>query len=224
MGKELGPTTRPVLLAYQTTPHASSGETPLFLMYGHDCHLTTGLDFYVPTIQAPTLESDYAKALFAELKEARRLARQNISKSQVAQKTIYDKETCVNIKIKEGDLVMLKVQPQFKLDRPFQGPYHVYTITSICAHVRSINKPHDDLITVSLQCLSRCRGEELSAVKPWMGRGKTHKCRQLRKNSPAIESHSAVDSVYLSGAQQRTHRGRPVRRPNRYCLTIDSCP
>ena len=108
----------------------------------------------MPTIQAPTLESDNAKALFAELKEARQLAKQNISKSQVAQKTIYDKETCANIKIKEGDLAMLKVQPRFKLDRPFWGPYHVYTITSTCVHIRPINKPHDDLITVSLQRLS----------------------------------------------------------------------
>ena len=78
-------------------------------MYECDCCLPTGLDFYVPTIQAPTHESNYAKALFAELKEARRLARQNIGKSQVAQKTVYNRETCANIKITEGDLVMLKV-------------------------------------------------------------------------------------------------------------------
>lgn len=59
----------PVLLAHRTT-HTSSGETPFFLMYGRDCRLPTGLHFYVPTVQAPTLESDYAKALLGELKEA----------------------------------------------------------------------------------------------------------------------------------------------------------
>ena len=48
----------PVLLAYCTTPHSSSGETPFFLMYGRDCQLPTGLDFYVPTVRAPTIESD----------------------------------------------------------------------------------------------------------------------------------------------------------------------
>lgn len=60
----------PVLLAYRTTPHASSGETPFFLMYGRDCHLPTGLDFYSPTVRAPTVESDYGRELFAELKVA----------------------------------------------------------------------------------------------------------------------------------------------------------
>ena len=33
----------PVLLAYRTSPHSSSGETPFFLMYGRDCRLPTGL-------------------------------------------------------------------------------------------------------------------------------------------------------------------------------------
>ena len=146
----------PVLLAYRTTPQASSGETPFFLMYGRDCRLPTGLDFYSPIVRAPTIESDYGRELFAELKVARQLAKQNIGKSQVAQKSLYDKSACTNIKIKEGDLVMLKVEPRFKLDRTFRGPYRVYTVTATCAHIRPVNKPEDDLITVSLQRLSRC--------------------------------------------------------------------
>ena len=71
----------PVLLPYCTTPQSSSGETPFFLMYGRDCHLPTGLDFYIPTIRVPTIESDYAKDLFAKLKIARQ---QNIGKAQIA--------------------------------------------------------------------------------------------------------------------------------------------
>ena len=40
----------------------------------------------------------------------------------------------------------------------------------------------------------------------------------------SVDSRSAVDSVDRAGAQQMTRRGRPVRIPKRYCLTIDSCP
>ena len=61
----------PVLLAYCTISHSLSREAPFFLMYGHDCQLPTGLDFYVPIIRVPTIESDYAKELFTELKMAR---------------------------------------------------------------------------------------------------------------------------------------------------------
>ena len=57
----------PVLLAYRTTPHSSSGETPFILMYGRDCQLPTGLDFYVPPVSLPTITTDYARELFAEL-------------------------------------------------------------------------------------------------------------------------------------------------------------
>ena len=219
----------PVLLAYRTIPHSSSGETPFFLMYGRDCQLPTGLDFYVPTVRAPTIESDYTRELFAELKVARQLAKQNIGKAQVAQKTIYDKDACNNIQIKEGDLVMLKVEPRFKLDRSFRGPYRVYTVTDTCAHIRPINKPDDDLITVSLQRLSRCRSGQLNIANPWMGHGKTRKRRQLRRNnqnkgSQAIKTK--VDDVSESTEEvtSTTRRGRPIKKPARYCLLINSCP
>ena len=118
--------------------------------------------------------------LFAELKAARQLARQSISRAQAAQKTRYDKESCSNIR---GDLVMLKVQPRFKLDRSFRGPYRVYTVTDTCAHIRPIDKPNDDLITVSLQRLSRCCNGGMDTVKPWMGQGKSRMRRKLRRTN-----------------------------------------
>ena len=42
-------------------------------------------------------------------------------------------------KRREGDLVMLKVEPKFKLDRTFQGPYGVHVVTSTSARVQPIN-------------------------------------------------------------------------------------
>ena len=58
----------------------------------------------------------------------------------------------------------------------------MYTITDTCAHIRPINKPNDDLITVSLQRLSHCCSEQLGTAKPWMGHGKTWKHRELLRN------------------------------------------
>lgn len=135
--------TEPSFIGVPYHPHSSSGEIPFFLMYGCDCQLPTGLDFYAPTIRVPTIESDYAKELFSELKMARHLAKQNIGKVQLAQRTSYDKETCSRL----------------KLDWSFRGPYRVYTVTDTCAHIRPVNRPNDDLITVSLQRLSRCRSK-----------------------------------------------------------------
>ena len=92
---------------------------------------------YIPPVSLLTVTTDYARELFAELKTARQLARQNIGKAQAAQKTRYDKVARGNIKVKEGDLVMLKIQPHFKLDHSFRAPYRLYTVTDTCAQSTS---------------------------------------------------------------------------------------
>ena len=163
-GKNCDKLLGPVLLAYRTSPHSSSGE--FFLMYGHDCRIPTGLDIYVPKGSCPTVETDYGRELFKELGQAWQLARQTIVRAQSSQKSQYDKTTTSNLKIQEGDLVMLKVEPCFKLDRPFRGPYRVHRVTSTCAHIQLINQPDAELITVSLQRVSRCKSQNISTVKP----------------------------------------------------------
>ena len=154
-----------VLLAYRTSPHSLTEETPFFLMYGGDCHIPTGMDFYTLIMKHPTIESVYGKELFKELKQVHQLAKQNISKAQFGQKVQYDKGTS-EVKITEEDLVMLKVEPRFKLDRTYRGSYHVQGVTSTCATIVPINTPDGEVINVSLQRLLRCRGEHLSTVYP----------------------------------------------------------
>lgn len=68
---------------------------------------------------------------------------------------------------------MFKVKPRFKFDCIFRGPYHVTGVTSSCATIVPINTPDGEVINVSLQKLSRCRGEHLDSARPWMGHGKT---------------------------------------------------
>ena len=113
--------------------------------------MPTGLDIYAPRVSWPTVETDYGRSLFKELGQARQLARQNIVKAQSSQKHQYDKTASSDQEIQGGDLVMLRVEPCFKLDWPFRGPYRVHTVTSTFAHIKLINQPDAELITVSLQ-------------------------------------------------------------------------
>ena len=83
--------------------------------------VSSALDFYVPRPPAVTTESDYGRELFQELKRIREIAKQHINKAQSSQKDQYDKHSTEPV-IKEGDLVMLKVDV---MDRSFHGTYGV---------------------------------------------------------------------------------------------------
>ena len=213
----------PILLAYRTSPHSSSGETPFFLMYDRDCRIPTGLDIYVPRTSCPTVETDYGRELFKELGQARQVARQNIMRAQSSQKSQYDKTATSDLKIQDGDLVMLKVELRFKLDRPFRGYYRVHRVTSTCAHIRLINQPDAELITVLLQRLSHCKSQDISAVKPWVGHGRTRKRRQIRMPTKRDSNSSTTDGDRVSSQDtvpevMKTRRGRIVNKPTHYCL------
>jgi len=129
-----------LVMVYRTTPQTSSGESPFYLLYGRDASVPSSLYFYLPKPKAVTLESEYGKELFKELKQVRALAKQSIAKAQNVQKQQYDKRVKES-KISIGELVMLKVDPKFKLDRQFRGPYRVHTVTATCAYVQLINMP-----------------------------------------------------------------------------------
>ena len=147
-GKDWDELLGPILLAYRTAPHTSTGESPFTLLYGRDARVPTSLDFYHPTISMPILETDYARELFKELKQARQLAQKTIEKSQGQQKVQYDKGAKES-QVKEGDIVMLKVEPRFRLDRNYKGPYRVVSVTSTNAFIHPLNDPTDQITVTS---------------------------------------------------------------------------
>ena len=213
----------PVLMAYRTTPQSSTGVSPFYLLYGRDAKLPSAPDFYVPKPPAVTVESDYGRELFQELKEARELARQSIKNSQGSQKMQYDKHAR-EPEIKVGDLVMLKVDPKFKLDRAFRGPYRVHQVTSTCACIQPVNRPDQEKIFVSLQRLSCCeRGASLDEVQPWLGHGYTRKRRQVRTRK-VMQSTEATHTISFDEGTVAvkddqgitTRKGRRVVKPARY--------
>ena len=83
----------------------------------------------------PIVETEFAKELVKELKQARVLAQ------------------------KVGDLVMLKTAPRFRLDRSFKGSFVVETVTPTNAVIQLKDDAHAELINVSRQRLSKCNRE-----------------------------------------------------------------
>ena len=162
----------PVLFAYRTTPHSSTGETPFYLLYGRDAKLPSALDFYSPCPRTAVIYSEYGKTLFRELKQIRDIAKKSIQQTQKSQKKQYDKSSHP-VTVEAGDTVFVKVQPKFKLDRTYHGPYRVYeATTSTNVKVKPVTTPDVEAITISLQQVSKCKGNFL-ANQFWYGHSVT---------------------------------------------------
>ena len=167
-----------MLFAYQTTPHSSTGETPFFLLYGRDAKLPTALNFYSPCPKTPVIYSEYGKTLFKELKVICDIARENIQHAQSSQKRQYDKASRP-VSIEVGDIVFVKTQPKFKLDRNFHGPFQVYEVTGTNVKVKPVTNPDVESRTISLQQVSKCKGS-FPTNQSWLGHNIT-KLRRRRK-------------------------------------------
>ena len=161
----------------------------------------------------PIVETEFARELFSDLKRARRLAQQEIRKAQGNQKKQYDKSAKESV-VKENDLVMLKVEPRFKLDRTFRGPYRVEGVTSTNVVIRPVNDPTAEPWNVSIQRVSKCN-QSLSSSSPWFGhgRGSNRRRRQvLKPREPQSDAGEKSDSEQTF----QTKRGRTIHRPARY--------
>ena len=210
----------PALFAYRTAPQSSSRETPFSLVYGRDARVPTSLDFYQPVSSLPVLETDYARELFAETKQARQLAKQNIERAQTAQKKQYDKHSQYST-LSQGDLVMLKAKPRFKLDRSYRGLYRVQGVTPTNVFIRPDNDPNGEVLNVSIQQVSEC-SEMLSSAVPWMGHTNKqhHHCRikkSLHTNPVGDVTVAAGNSVTPMNSEdsvtaqvKQTRRGRQI--------------
>ena len=137
-----------MLFAYHKIPHFSSGETPFYLVYGRDANLPSSLSFAAPQVRYPALETEFARELVKELKHARELARKSIQNAQRSQKQCYDRRA-KDVKLHIGDLVMLRVEPKFRLDRNHRGPYKIKSLTSTNAAITLKDDDSGEEINVS---------------------------------------------------------------------------
>ena len=201
-----------VLLA---TPHVSTGMSPFFLVYGRTPCLPTVLDFMNPMPSFPVMETEYGAALEKELKEVRSLAQKNLQAAQRRQKSHYDR-SAKHVKLKVGDLVMLSVEPKFKLDHRFKGPFVIESLTATNAIIRVKGDSHSEPWNVSRQRLSKC-SESLTVHEPWLGQsGKLRKCHVVKKKLPVKE---VLEEQQPGTVTSITRRGCTVKRPARF-MTI----
>ena len=115
----------------------------------------------------PVVKTDYGVALETDLKYARSLAKKNLEASQKQQKKYYDKKA-KDRDLKIGDLVMFKVQPNFKLDKHFQGPFVLVSLTATNAVIQAQGDKSGESMNVSRQRLSKCN-QRLGKARPLLG-------------------------------------------------------
>ena len=162
-------------------------------MYGREPNLPTALNFQVPVSKFPILETDYGVALEKEL-NLNLPKHLNLEALQKQQKKYYDKKV-KNLELKAGDLVMLKIQPKFKLDRQFQGPFIILSLTATNAILQAKDDKNGETIIVSRQRLSKC-GVHMAKATSWLGQsGKLRKRRTVRKLKPLETNQEAQVNV-----------------------------
>ena len=101
------------------------------------------------------METEYGQELVRDLKRVRELARKTIQKSQRSQKRFYDRR-CKEVKLKVGDLVMLKMEQRFCLDRSYKGPFVIKSLSTTNADIQLKDDPAAEILNVSRQRLSLC--------------------------------------------------------------------
>ena len=81
------------------------------------------------------------------------------------------------MKLKVGDLVILKTEPRFCLDRSYKGPFVIRSLSSTNADIKLKDDPTAEIMNVLRQRLSLCSLNKAQAI-PWVGHaGKLRKRR-----------------------------------------------
>ena len=120
-------------LAYNSTPHTSTGFEPNRLMLGRNTYMPADRMMpYNPNVQQKSI-TDFARELDQSVRQTYQLAREHTLRAATAQKKYYDRTAHLK-RYKVGDTVQLKVFRKEKgvgkfADR-FEGPYYVLDVLS----------------------------------------------------------------------------------------------
>ena len=173
-------------------------------MYGRDPRLPT--ESVLGTTNEVYLVDmeDYRSEFLISMAKAQKLALENIRKAQRKQKEFYDRAS-VNPKYRVGDRVMIYMPgdvagKDWKLARPYHGPYRVISLTPTNAEVQLIEKPSDPTLFVAISRL-RCY-PEIPSDASWTGR---HKKAKRKRRSGRIPER-------LTPPTQNLPRQGPVTR------------
>ena len=116
------------LLAYRSSVHSSTKETPARLMFGREVTLPVDLMFNAPAMESTSV-SNYVSKLKCQIQQSYQHARDAGAIAQQRQKTLYDKSSA-KPRFGVGDLVSLhspaiKPGTTSKFHRPWKGPFTI---------------------------------------------------------------------------------------------------
>ena len=117
------------LYAYRTAVHATTGETPFFLVYGRD-EVSPSDARLRQWIEGKTSVHSYAREVIERLRKAREQVIENLLKQKKHNEYYYNKERGEN-PYRVGDVVWLRVEKQKEGDsrkmKPcWRGPYRIF--------------------------------------------------------------------------------------------------
>ena len=97
---------------------------------------------------------DYRSEFLISLAKAQKLALENIRKAQCKQKEFYD-QASENPKYQIGDRMMVYMPgdingKDWKLARPYHGPYCIISLTPTNAEVQLVEKPSDPTLFIAI--------------------------------------------------------------------------
>ena len=152
-----------VLFAYRVTQQAYTGESPFFLLYGHDPQLPSEVALTPPVSRENVHLDDYKSSMLCAMREAWELAQRTLEKAQKRQKHQHDKNAR-NAEFQVGDRVFtfmpgLKSGPDYKLSCPYRGPYRIVELYPNGADLCPVDCPRMKEIRVALNLLRRCPAE-----------------------------------------------------------------
>jgi hypothetical protein len=153
-----------VTYAYRITVHASTKETPFFLMFGRDP--TTPFDQIMQSKQCYKMieEPDYAQTMIHHFQKAWTKAKENIVTSQTQAEKYYKNRPII---FRVGDLVRVhnpavKKGRTHKLSRMWKGPYRVMEIKNTSLILQKVGSPS----ILQVVHMNRCKKVHMSEIIP----------------------------------------------------------
>ena len=182
----------PVLMAYRTSRHESTGKTPFELVYGRKAKLPVSWRIDLGEDRATTT-TDYAGDVTKQLAAMEDEAALRMERAQTRQRQGYDVRTTEVPEYTEGDVVWLhtpavKRGESRKLARPYKGPYVI------------VHRLNDVNVTIR-----RIQG----------GRTKRVHCNRLKPCHYRLEPENVVSS---EDDRAEAEAGRDRKRRNRRLL------
>ena len=169
-----------ILFAYGAAVHASTRESPFYMLYGRDPRLPDAT--VLSQIPSPYLvdSDDYKEELTTSLTTAWTAAKACIKGAQDKQKRAYDKKA-KDHQYKVRDCVMIHLPSAvtakaWKLVRPYHGPFRVLSVTPSNIEARLVDDPSAESIFVSVNRVRPCYSGV--ADTSWTGHKKKHRSKK----------------------------------------------